>query len=266
MKLFNINDKKQLQKLALSYDVKLTEQQIAKLFNYLEYLYEVNQTINLTAIKSKEDALVLNLLDSLLYQRALQGLEISSMISKRVHVDLGSGGGFPALPLNILNDWMTLCVESVGKKANFLCKTGKLLGLDLLVYKGRCEELPLDIQNGGCCSLENFLKVSQEQPLPSSTELVTARALDTLPVLLEYASPLLGVGGYACFSKGRNADEEIARANKVLDTLGFELMDSMVFELPLEYGTRKLILYKKTHEASIKLPRRIGKAHKSPLA
>ena len=239
-----------------AYDLDISEETLTQVLKFGDLIYKENEDINLTAIREYKDALVLNIADSLSYQIVISKI-IKNLIetkqavgeNKKInYVDIGCGGGFPLFPIGITNDFTTFGIESVKKKAQILSKVNKEMGLDITIIDLRCEE---------ACLLPDLYK---------SFDLLTARAMDSLPSLLEYAAPLLRSGSYALFSKGPDCDDEIKRADKLSDVLGLKLCDSFDLNLPHGYGSRKLLLYFKEHEETIELPRRVGKAHKSPLA
>lgn len=167
--------------------------------DHLRLLFAWNAAINLTAIRDPEAAARLHLLDSLAAVPLLRARGIDALI------DLGSGGGFPGLPIAIaLPARRALLVDSVAKKARFIATVASALGLEDRVeaFAGRVETLAADRHH--------------RERWPA----VVARAVGGLPELVELALPLLAPGGVLVAWKRRPADAELAAAGTALDALG----------------------------------------------
>lgn len=247
---FDNSLQEKLVSLLQSYEIDLGKATRDKLFAYMEELHNFNEHTNLTAIRNPEDSLILNLVDSLLYVKVIKDYierDSEKLLWYQNFIDIGSGGGLPAFPLAISLGCSLSCVESVKKKARFLSETANHLGLTIEVYDERVELLSsLDIHR-------------------SRYQVATARALDSLPVLLEYASPLLSLQGIAVFSKANIEENEFLQGQRAAELLGMKLCDSQEFLLPNNKGYRKLLVYIKDSEPEIALPRPVGRAHKRPL-
>lgn len=165
---------------------------------YLDRLLETNQSFNLTAVTSPDEAWTRHVADSLSLVPDLAELATGSRV-----VDLGSGGGLPAIPLALaLPHLHFTLVESTGKKARFLADTADFLGLkNVVVSNERAEDF------GQGVSRESF-------------DAATSRALSRLPVLLELSLPLLRVGGIKLAIKGDQAEQEAEEAARALSLLG----------------------------------------------
>lgn len=219
--------------------MEISKEQYALMKKHLDLVLQANKSINLTSITNEAEAYVLHIEDSLAAVPELENVDGEI-------VDMGSGGGFPGIPLSIvLNNKFTL-VETVGKKADCL-KTfiGELgMGAKISVSNKRLEELADEKRNYYACA--------------------TARALSSLPSLLELASPLLKVGGLLVCYKGANYEEELNNAMSIKDKLGFELESNREYTLEDDI-VHRIITFKKINEAAVKLPRKLGFAQKKPF-
>ena len=208
---------------------------------HLSLLMEKNKLLNLTAIKDLEAGKVLHLEDSLC------ALPEILDAPEGLYMDLGSGGGFPGITLALASGRETVLVESVKKKAAAL--------------EEFCEELDLADQ----------VKVEAEriEELPESysekASVITARALSSIPSLLELASPLLKIGGRLILFKSGSYIDELGRGNRIVSKIGFGAPETVDYSLS-EESPRSLIQYIKKTKPQLKLPRRTGLAQKKPLA
>lgn len=223
------------------------EGQARSLVDYLVMLLKQNETMNLTAIKEWDKALILHLVDSLVVLP-----EFDTVVKKHPalpFLDMGSGAGLPGIPLAIMEEQAhgVLC-DSVKKKMNavegFISNLG--LGDRLSTSTQRLEELGSARRGQFGC--------------------ITARALASLPVLIEYATPLLAKGGSFIAIKGRPEKEEIQAGSKAAQICGLAVQSTRTVELPHDSGERTIIVYEKVVETTIKLPRAVGEANKKPLA
>lgn len=207
---------------------------------HLDLVIEANKTTNITRIVSRETALVLHVEDSL---SAL--LEFLSA-PEGLYGDLGSGAGFPGIPMAIETGRETVLVESVKKKAAILEGFAQELGLtNVSVFPGRAEELALERKG--------------------QFSVLSARALSQLGSLLELGSPLLKIGGQFICYKANVEDEELNHALKLENKLGMKLVSDRSFMLSDGETHRRILVFEKVKNASIKLPRRNGMAQRNPL-
>lgn len=206
---------------------------------HLNLVLQANKYTNLTSITDEEKAKVHHIEDSL---AALPELEnINGEI-----VDMGSGGGFPGIPLSIaLNKKFTL-VETVGKKAN--CLETFISKLNI------CSKV--SVSN---CRLEEIADKRQNY-----YSAATARALSSLSSLMELASPLLKINGLLICYKGLNCKEELNNAVRVKDKLGYEFISNREYSLS-DGNKHRIITLQKVKEAEVKLPRKFGFAQKRPF-
>lgn len=229
------------------FDIEVSFQQVCALEHYLQIMLEKNQYINLTAIRTWDAALVLHLLDSLLF---LEDFDyVYPELREKPFLDMGTGAGLPGIPLAIMRSARkgVLC-DSVKKK--------------IAVVEEFVEELRLTAQLRTTTERLETLGVKQ----PWTFGCIVARAVASLPVLVEYATPLIKDGGSLIVSKGRPDEAEIESGMKVADICGFDIVNDRVVDLPGDFGQRRIIVFEKVAEPKIRLPRAVGVATKKPLA
>jgi len=221
----------------------LTPSQIIALETYNRELVSWNKIHNLTAIREPEQARVKHFLDSLSACLVMNDSPIERVI------DVGTGAGFPGLPLKILYPQMQLTlVESIGKKADFCEHVVTKLGLvGVEVIQMRVEEL-------------GQLSTHREQ-----YDWALARAVAILPVLLEYLLPLVRVGGSVLAMKGESGPAEVQTADKATKLLGGHLRQLHPLTLPGVAEERYLVVVDKVAATPERYPRRVGIPTKRPL-
>lgn len=209
--------------------------------HYLELILEVNKTLNLTRIEDSQEARLLHIEDSLSGSKELEAAPDG------LYGDLGSGGGFPGVPLAIASGRQTLLIDSVKKKMAAVASVIDELGLSAQIgtYNGRIEDLAID--------------------QPEQFSVLTARALSRVSVLMELASPLLKNGGHLICYKAQLADEELDHALSLQKYLGMKLVSDRSFFLSDNETARRIVVFEKYKDAGLKLPRRVGLAQKKPL-
>lgn len=205
---------------------------------HLELVIEANKTTNITRISTWDEGMLLHVEDSLV------GLpEVEEAPEGRL-ADIGSGAGYPGIPLAIESGRATLLADSVGKKTAILASMVEELGLDNVeVYTGRIEDLARE--KAGLFTV------------------VTARALAQLSVLMELAGPLLQDGGRLVCYKANVSDEELQHALSLQERLGMSLVSDRAVELG--DACRRIICFEKSGRPQINLPRKTGMAQKRPL-
>jgi len=226
---------------AAAWGLPLDAHQLAQLDSYAAELLAWNTHTNLTAIKAPEEVYVRHFLDSLALARHW-GAAPESL------VDIGTGAGFPGLPLKSLRPEIELILlDSVGKKTAFLRHVVEQLGLtNVRIITGRAEDLGRD---------------PHERERHS---VVTARAVGALSVLAEYGLPLLRIGGLLLAPKGATAQEEIAAAKQAIQTLGGAIVGVEPVALP-GVEPRTLVIIKKMASTSRRFPRAVGLPARNPL-
>lgn len=223
--------------------MQLSPRQLECFSLYERELLEWNEKFNLTAIRKPEDIRSKHFLDSL---TCLQGFKESR--PARV-IDIGTGAGFPGIPLKIMFPHILLTlVESVGKKADFCRHIVNLLHLERVdVLQARAEDLG---QTSG--HRENY-------------DLAVARAVAALPVLVEYLLPLVKVGGRMIAQKGESAPAEAHSAEHAVNVLGGRLFQIKPVLLPGVADERFLVIIDKVAATPDTYPRRAGLPAKRPL-
>lgn len=215
-----------------------SEETYKKFQTYFDLVVETNKVMNLTAITDEKDFETKHFLDSLLPWREFVG-------AKKV-ADIGSGAGFPAIPLAIvMSDVNFTLVDSLNKRVNFLNGVIEKLGLkNCVAVHSRAEDFAKD-------NREKF-------------DVVTARAVAALNILLEYTAPLCKVGGKVIAYKGSGAEEEIAVAKNAASVLGCKLCKTADFTLP-GGDCRTVVIYSKTKLCDKKYPRSGNKPRSNPI-
>ncbi len=223
--------------------VRLTGRQVTSLVTYERELLEWNRKFNLTAIRDAESVRTKHFLDSFSCVLAWGPNAPHRLI------DVGTGAGFPGLPLKILYPGMRLTlVESVGKKAAFCQHVVELLGLDgVEVIQGRAEQV-------GCSPAH------REQH-----DWAVARAVANMNVLSEYLLPLVRVGGTMLAQKGDSGPAETQAAERAFHLLGGKLRQIIPVNLPGVVDDRFLVLVDKVATTPPKYPRKPGVPMKRPL-
>ncbi|MEA4812564.1 MAG: 16S rRNA (guanine(527)-N(7))-methyltransferase RsmG [Anaerolineaceae bacterium] len=227
------------------FGLKLNARQSEQFQQYMQILLEWNTKINLTAIRQPDEIVLKHFLDSLSVAKAwLKAIPPASL------VDIGSGAGFPGIPLKILWPEMKLTlVDSVAKKMNFCLLVADALQLDgVQVLTSRAEELGQNPQHR-----EKY-------------HLVTARAVAAMPTLLEYTLPLAKPGGCVILQKGESAPAEAQNAKNIIHKLGGDLKGVLPVEIPGIEGARYLLRIDKNARTPQAYPRRTGIPAKSPLS
>lgn len=225
------------------FHIQLTGRQVTALITYERELLDWNQKFNLTALRDAESIRTKHFLDS------FSCILAWGANPPRRLIDVGTGAGFPGLPLKILYPGMRLTlVESVGKKAMFCQHIIRILGLDGVdVIQDRAEQVG--------CTLEH-----REQH-----DWAVARAVANMNVLCEYLLPLVKVGGAMLAQKGESGPAETQAAEKAIKLLGGKLRQVIPVNLPGVVDDRFLILVDKVAATPPKYPRKPGLPVKRPL-
>ena len=227
-----------LQQLGLN----LNEQQREQFLRYRDELLDWNTRINLTAITNPEEVYVKHFLDLLslllVYDKPATHL-----------LDIGAGAGFPGLALKIVRpQWRVMLLEATGKKVTFLRHIIEILQLENVVaVHGRAEEL------------------AHKAEYRASFDAVTARAVASLPILLEYAAPFCSVGGQIIFPKKGSLTEELAQGKYAARQIGAILEENVAVRLPGLDDGRRLLIWKQVKKCPVQYPRTGAAIAKRPL-
>ncbi len=211
----------------------------AKFQKYEEMLVETNKLFNLTAITETDEINIKHFVDSISCQNLIPGG--SSVI------DVGTGAGFPGIPLKIVrNDIKLTLLDSLGKRVNFLNNVISELSLsDANAYHMRAED-------GG-----------KDKAFREKFDVATSRAVANLPVLCEYCLPFVKVGGCFLALKGRDAETEVENSEKALKILGGKVIKTEeVFWQGLEH---RVVVIEKICKTPSRFPRNAGKPSKEPI-
>lgn len=220
----------------------LTDKARGQAETFYNLVMEWNQMMNLTAITEVTEVVDKHFIDSFLFAPFIpQGDKISL-------VDVGSGAGFPGIPLAILRpDIEVTCVDSLKKRIGFLEKVVQECGLDhVQPLHGRTEDLVKDPAHR------------------DAYDFATARAVARLPVLLEYAMPFVKVGGKLIAGKGPDLKEEILASGPASQALGARLVTTSETSLP-RGDLRYFALFEKTEATPKRFPRKPGEAKRKPI-
>ena len=226
-----------MEKLFVENDIIVTKEQVEKFNKYYELLMFYNEQFNITAITERGEVYKKHFIDSILGLQKISGTNL---------LDIGSGGGFPAIPLKIMNESINLTMlEATGKKCEFLKTVAKKLNLtNVKVLNDRAENLSKNV------------KFRQQ------FDTVTARAVARLNILSEYCMPFVKVGGKFLSYKG-DAEEEILEAQSAIKVLGGKIEKVNNYTL---YGAKRaLVEIVKIKDTDIKYPRSNGAIRKKPL-
>jgi len=229
-----------LQEQAAAWNVTLSEETLTKLDSYSRLLRLWNERINLTAIIEPREIVCKHFLDSLSLTPLLpQGCLL---------IDIGTGAGFPGLPLKLARPDVDLTLlDSQQKRLHFLETVCQAAGVEATRIHARAETAAR-------------LPVLREQ-----FDVATARAVASLPVLCEYCLPFVRVGGRFIAMKGPEGEQEAKEAQAAVAKLGAMLVEIRSFALPDNGGSRRLIVYEKTDTTPAEYPRPTAKIAKKPL-
>ena len=230
-----------LRPLVASIGIEQTEEQIISLSHHLVAVLAENQRMNLTAITEPCEGVRLHIVDSL-----LAGLHAAVSSSSNI-ADIGSGAGFPGIPLAVAFGCDATLVESRRKRASFL--------------ESICGDMELSRVHVEAIRAEEYA-----EKMPGVHDMVLVRAVAEVASLVELSSPLLDIGGRLVAMKGSVDGEEIARGERAAARCGMSSAEVLEYYLPGDHEERRsLVLLTKVSEPSLDLPRRPGRAQKSPL-
>ena len=216
-------------------NIELTDKMYEQFIKYYELLVEWNEKINLTAITEFEDVFIKHFYDSLCLVKGIK-------INTQSLLDVGSGAGFPSVPLKIVfKDLDITIIDSLNKRINFLKLLTEELDIKVELIHGRAEE----------------------HKYKNHYDLVTARAVSNLQILSELCIPFVKKGGIFIALKGSNYKEELNKSTNAIKTLGGKT--DRVIEYEVKGLSRSLIIIKKVKETNNKYPRIYGKIKSSPL-
>jgi len=236
-----------LKDMAMAYwGLDLSETQIKQFAAYTVMLLDWNKRINLTAITDPEQIMIKHFLDSMAFVKKLDYYYAQKEI---LLADIGTGAGFPGIPIKILRPQINITlIDSLAKRIAYLDHV--IEGLNLTGIKAthaRAEDIGRDKEHR------------------EVYDVVVARAVAELPVLLEYCTPLLKIGGRFIAAKGLDPEREISLAKNALNVLNCQIEYYENYKLAEGADHRSLIVVKKTAKTLAQYPRKPGKPKKDPL-
>lgn len=224
-------------------NIAISKEQEIQFEQYYKLLIEENEKYNLTAITDYEDVVIKHFLDSVLINKLELDLKNKKMI------DIGTGAGFPAIPIKIMNPTVSItCLDALNKRIGFLKMVQDQLNLSAIeLIHGRAED---------------FGQMSQHR---EQYDYAVSRAVAELRLLLEFVMPFVKPGGYFIAYKSLKSDQELNDAENALKLMHTKLEKIAKIELPNGQGIRELLILRKTGNIAKKYPRKAGVPKKSPL-
>ncbi|QRN85086.1 16S rRNA (guanine(527)-N(7))-methyltransferase RsmG [Clostridia bacterium] len=224
------------------YNIQIDSDQLSQLSEYNIRFQNINKVMNLSAIREPKQIEIKHFLDSLIIAKYINLKEGESLL------DLGTGGGFPGLPIKVMYpEAKVYFLDSVRKKLDFIRTSCEEMGINNVQF------LHMRAEDAG-----------QDEDLREKMNVVVARAVAYLPVLVEYAAPLLQVGGLLVAAK-MNSIVEIEESRRAIKELGMVLEEQHLYTLPEGEEERQVLILRKVTESPKKYPRKAGIPKKSPL-
>lgn len=232
---------KEIEEKSSKIDINLDNEICNKLYNYMNLLLEWNEKINLTAITDEKEIILKHFIDSFTINKFINSGDIM--------LDIGTGAGFPGLPIKIIRPEVDVfLMDSLNKRINFLNEVIELLQLkNIEAFHSRAEEM------------------AKNNKFREKFDVVTSRAVAKLNILLEYMLPYTKIDGKCLCMKGPNIEEEIKEAEKALKILGGEIEKIEKIILPDSNIERNIIIIRKKSATPLKYPRKAGMPTKEPL-
>ena len=224
--------------------IELSQKQKNQFIQFYEFLVEKNKVMNLTGITEFEEVLTKHFLDSLACVKAIDMTKVKTIM------DIGTGAGFPGVPLKIAFPHLEACLlDSLKKRVNFLEESFELLGLEgIKAIHGRAEEY------------------AKNKEYREKYDLCVSRAVSNLATLSEYCLPYVKVGGHFISYKSEKINEESIAAKHAIGLLGGKVTGQREFMLPESDIYRNLFIIDKVKETPKKYPRKAGLPAREPLA
>lgn len=223
-------------------NIQIKDEQADALLSFMDILLEANKHINLTSITEPEDFILKHIVDSLIMlsrDYVKEGIKV---------LDLGTGGGFPGIPLKILYPEIQITlVDSVGKKLKFIDDAARNLGIKVELVHERAENL------------------GKNKKYREKYDIVISRAVANMQTLSELCLPLVKVDGLMIASKGPKYNEELDAAKNAMKILGGQVKSIEDCTIPIAELERHVIIIEKTNATPAAYPRKPGMPNKNPL-
>lgn len=227
------------------FGISLSEEQIEKFYHYYEILIEWNKVMNLTAITELEDVIYKHFIDSLSFVKAVEETDNN----KYNLIDVGSGAGFPGIPLKIVfPNFSVVLLDSLNKRVNFLNEViSKLNLMEIKAVHGRAEDF------------------GKNREYREQFDFCVSRAVANMATLSEYCIPFVKVGGIFVAYKSEKVEEEIEKGNNAIQVLGGKIEKIERFVLTGTDADRSLVVIKKNKRTDKRYPRKAGIPGKEPV-
>lgn len=236
-----IEFKRKLKEKANKININLDERQLDLFFKYKELILDWNTKINLTAITDDEEFIDKHFIDSLTVGKYIDSKESNI-------IDIGTGAGFPGIPIKILKDNKMILFDSLNKRLKVLENVIQKLDLsNIEILHGRAEE------------------TFKNKKYREMYDIATSRAVANLNVLAEYMLPALKIGGIGICMKSGNIDKEIKEAEKAIKILGGKIEKVEKITLPDTEIQRSIVIIRKQKYTPSKYPRKPGTPRKEPI-
>ena len=238
-----MKDRERLVAGAKTMNVELSVEQVEVFMRFREQLLERNKVVNLTAIREPEEVITKHFLDSLCV------FATDSIKSKAKVLDVGTGGGFPGIPMKIAEPSLRIdLLDSLKKRLTFLDEViTENQWTDIQTLHGRAEDF------------------AQNRKYREQYDLVVSRAVARLTILLEYCLPYVKLGGVFLALKGPMLDEEIDEAKRALLVLGGQIEKMLEVEIPYTDLSHRILVIKKIKSTPKIYPRQAGMPRKEPI-
>lgn len=222
-------------------NIDISDIQVQQFYKYMNLLIEWNEKINLTAITAPKEIILKHFVDSLMV--------INKIPEKTKIADVGSGAGFPGIPIKILRPGAEVClIDSLNKRIKFL---NEVINENKL--------------NNICAIHSRAEEIGHNKMYRGKFDIVTSRAVARLNILIEYMMPLVKMGGRCICLKGPNVEEEIEEARSAIEILGGKIEIVEKISLPDSDNKRTIIIIKAVKQLPNKYPRKPGTPTTSPI-
>ena len=235
------NFKKEIENYCSKINIEIKIKEVENLYQFMNLLTEKNKQINLTAITEEKDIILKHFIDSIIIQNSIKD-------SNNI-IDVGTGAGFPGIPLKIINEEKRfVLLDSLNKRVNFLNEVISSLNLK------KVEAIHFRAEEAG-----------QKEEYREKFDIVLSRAVSRLNTLAEYMLPFAKVGGKCICLKGPNMKEELEEAKNAIEILGGKIEKTEEYYLPESDIGRTIIVINKVKHLPNKYPRKAGVPSNRPL-